>query len=270
MPYLEKSHGKIFYEVQGDGPPVVLLRGLGRSVRHWLGFDKRMSDLGYKTICIDARGLGRSHYTQTMPHSIFDLAEDVKDVLITLGVPRAHIVGISLGGMIAMALGIKHPETGLSLTLINSSVGGYPYPRLTLNAVRALVLGMTVKRHQLHELLGDVLLSKKLPITQRVKIIEDWKRIEALEGRPRYAALVQLFAAARFMPLRQLSRMTTPTLIIYGKDDRFVPIWNSKMLHRIIRNSQLVGLDDTGHEATLDNPELVSSEVMKFLKTLSP
>src|SRR5688572_14196727 len=118
MALLERNGGALFYEVHGDGVPIVILRGLGRSVRHWLGFEHDLA-ADFKVVTMDLRGCGRTTVPATRGMTIFDLASDVAAVLDAAGIEKAHVMGVSLGGMVTLAFGLEHSERCLSLTTIN-------------------------------------------------------------------------------------------------------------------------------------------------------
>ena len=108
MPDLVLPSGhKIYYETNGQGTPLVALRGLGRSMRHWLGYEKKLAK-HFQVITVDARGIGRSAQKPGWMDTVFDLADDVAAVLDDLKITQAHILGVSLGGMVALAIGLKH------------------------------------------------------------------------------------------------------------------------------------------------------------------
>src|SRR5688500_10048226 len=120
MPQVAKNKGAIFYEVHGEGPDLVMLRGLGRCVQHWLGYEQEMAK-HCRVITIDLRGIGKTTLPLSVTDTLFDLSHDVTDVLDALKIERAHVLGVSLGGMLTLATGLRHPDRCKSLITINTS-----------------------------------------------------------------------------------------------------------------------------------------------------
>jgi pimeloyl-ACP methyl ester carboxylesterase len=116
------------YEVIGDPacPPVLLITGLGAQLVAWGDdFCQELVARGFHVIRFDNRDIGLSTKLEGAPaYSLSDMAADAVGLLDALGIPAAHIVGASMGGMIAQLVGIEHPSTALSLTIIMSNLGG--------------------------------------------------------------------------------------------------------------------------------------------------
>jgi len=261
MPHLPGHDGDIFYEVSGSGQPLVLIRGLGRSVRHWHGYDQVLAE-SFKVITLDLRGIGRTTKKSRISDTIFDLADDVATIINHVGESTAHVLGVSLGGMITLAFGIKHPEKCRSLAVINTSIAGLRTPRLTRTAAKIIFTGSTYNRRRVHDLLADVLTGSAYPKEGKSKLAEAYKQIARQEGMNEPTVVRQLVSAARFQVRPALQKMSVPTLVLYGTDDRFVPPQNSKKLFSILPNARLVGIEDGGHELTVDHPD----EVLRALK----
>ena len=263
MARVRVNGGYINYQVTGEGKPVVMLRGLGRTVRHWLGYDRYLAK-HFQVVTLDNRGLGRSKCRVPWDVTISDMAEDVVRVLDHLEIDSAHFMGISLGGMIALALGLNHPDRCRSLTIINSSIGGELTLRLTVPALMKLARNLR-DPHKINEVLADLLVSPDLPEKRRTKMMAEWVTIIEQEGMPYLTTLKQLAAAARFKVAADLRAMRVPTLVVYGTDDRFVPIVNSLMIHRSIPGAKMVKIDGGGHELMTDRPAELLLEIRKFI-----
>jgi pimeloyl-ACP methyl ester carboxylesterase len=129
MSEIVAKNGTIEYSEHGSGHPLVMLRGLGRTVRHWAGFEKAMAR-HFRVITFDLRGIGTNKIPLSPRHSLFDVALDVKEVLDHLNIEKASILGVSLGGMVAMACGLSFPDRVYSLIIVNSSIAGQKLMRL--------------------------------------------------------------------------------------------------------------------------------------------
>ena len=109
---------------------------------------------------------------------------------------------------------------------------------------------------------------RKKTIKDKNKIVAEWRRIELDEGIPIVTALIQLKAAALFQVRKELPKIKTPTLVIYGSDDLFVPIKNSIAIHRLIPGSQLCAIAGAGHEVHLNKSSALESAVCDFVRGL--
>lgn len=259
MPLLDTADGKIHYEVAGEGSPLVMLRGLARSMRHWLGYEAEVAR-HFKVITLDLRGIGQSTRPSTVKTTIYDMADDVVAVLDALGIEKAHVLGVSLGGMITLATGLRHAARCESLIVVNSSIAGEFTMRLTPAAIRGILTSAVRPGAEAQRLMVDNLLGPEADEARRAAITDRYAEIERSEGLYTKTALKQLIAAARFRPQRQMRAMTVPTLVVYGTDDVFVSNVNSIKLARHLPNAKLVPLEKAGHEASLDQgPALIEA-----------
>lgn len=257
----------IDYEIKGQGEPLILLRGLGRNRRHWLGFDDLMAR-NFQIISCDNRGFGRSRSKLTLSTTMYDFARDLIAILDKEGIQKAHLMGVSLGGMIAMATSISHPDRILSQTIINSSIGGQMNLRITPRALYT-ILRWSGNRDRLSEQLAEILVSPKFTQDGRLKMIDEWKMIERESPTVAWNVLVQLLAAVRFHPQKELQNLHTPTLVVYGADDALCPNENSFRIHQLIPGSRLVKIEDSGHELMTDKPEELKAGILDFITSLS-
>lgn len=254
----------IHYEVHGEGPDLVMLRGLGRNIKHWLGFDK-FAARHFRTISIDARGLGKSTRDMSPLDTIYDLADDVVRVMDAVGIDQSHVLGVSLGGMVSMAMGLKHPARTSSLVIINSSIAGSGHPRLTLPAwlllLRAVALGPAI-----YDDLARLLLGPEASVDLRKKVAREWLKIDQSMKVSPALIVKQILAASRFRVRGDLSAIKAPTLVMYGKGDQFVPYANSELIAKLIPRARMVGIEGAGHELTIDRPDEALEEIRKFIK----
>lgn len=263
MPFLETPAGRIFYEIKGDGQPLVMLRGMSFSTRHWLGFDDLMAKQ-FKVLVLDNRGIGRTSAKAGWSLTIESMADDLVQVMDHCNIEKAAVLGFSLGGMIALALGMRHPERARALITVNTSIAGLGMPRLTLGAIWAGVRHARDDKGML-KALGGLLYEQGTPSLDRKAIAKHWLAIFKEEGFPRETSLKQALAAMRFRARRQLTQMTVPTLLVYGDKDRLVPPLNTLLLHRIIPQAELLKIPNAGHEIMLDAPEELQGAITRFL-----
>ncbi len=264
MGLLNRGDGAIFYEVNGDGPPLVILRGLGRTIKHWLGYENVLARHA-QVITMDLRGIGSSSVSSRFKTSVYDMADDVVAVLDKLKIDKAHILGVSLGGMVTLAQGLKHPGRCQSLVVVNTSIGGQRTLRLSPKALKAILSSGWVKGEQLQRDLVDVLVGRDLPDATRADIARRYAEIARRDGIFVDTVVKQLVAAARFTPIRELKTMKVPTLVVYGTHDLFVPTANSIKLARLLPNAKLQALEGAGHEASLDKGSELSTLVETWI-----
>lgn len=265
MPSVPSGQHHLSYQVLGEGPPLVMLRGLARSTSHWLGYDKVMAK-HCKVITIDSRGIGTTTRPLSITDSLFDLADDVIAVLDKLNINQAHILGVSLGGMVTLATGIKYPERCRSLITLNTSVGRQKTVRITPAAIWAIAQGLiSTDKEKIHKNLADILTASNLPLAKKQKAAEQFWIIAEREGLYVSTALKQLLLAARFDIRKHLDKLTMPVLLVYGEDDRFVPKINTLKIKNLLPNARLLGIEAAGHEITMDQPHILRSSITSWL-----
>lgn len=261
------ANGEIGYRVLGAGHPVVMLRGLGRTIRHWAGFETEMAK-HFQVIVLDLRGIGTNKIELKPWMTLFDMADDVISVLDHLGIDRATILGVSLGGMLTLACGIKYPQRCTSLVVINSSIAGQRAMRLSFNALFAITRAVWDKP-RLQAGLVDALTGPEASLKRKKEIAELYEAIEREDGLAPKIVGAQLLAAARFLVAKDLKKINIPTLVMYGSHDRFVPNVHSKKIAALIPNANIVELAGAGHEAHLDKPDEFIAAVRKWVDGLT-
>ena len=260
------------FEKHGDsGPSIVLLRGWTRCFEHWLGFEKLLSSKGMQVYVIDLPGVGKSSdFPTSWTDSIETFAQSVLSTIDTEGIKDPHLVGISLGGMVALGCALAHSPKIKSLVLINSSIGGHFGSRIKLTALSQILLAKVGKSPlDFQKTLAQKLLARTAP-SERIEIVaEKWGVIDERNPVSTRVALIQLLAASRFAPVKKARTLRVPTLILSAEEDQFVPSSNSSFLLETIPGSILRSIPQAGHEATLDQPDHVAFEICTFIKGLA-
>lgn len=259
------EHCGIGWRCTSEGTPLVLLRGLGRWSEHWCGFDDRLAT-NFKVIAIDNRGFGMSKHARiALDLTIDQLADDVAEVLNKLNLSKVIVVGVSLGGMLAISLTARYPQLVQRLILVNSSVGGSPYPRITAKALRALGQGILSPK-TFYQALASVLLTKNSSQEALAKLCREWSIIDERHGLRPKNVFLQLLAAAKFKPGPLMSAISVPTLVLKGTNDRFVDSRNSDWLCQHIPSAKMISCDG-GHELALDQPDWLANEIIRFAQS---
>ena len=206
MPTIQVNGIGIYYETRGEGEPLTLLMGLGTDISEWEGIIGWLARK-YKVIAMDNRGAGRSDKPDE-PYSIEMMANDTAGLLRALAVERTNLLGISMGGRIALSLTLAHPELVGKLVLASTSASG----RSLRGRWWFRVMGL---------LSSSPLFRSKYP-------------------QPRYAFLRQREASVSFDVSNRLREIRAPTLILHGKRDRTMPYPFAEATQAGIASSTLV------------------------------
>jgi 3-oxoadipate enol-lactonase len=249
---------KIYWDEQGQGDPLLLIMGLGYASILWYRIRPTLAQR-FRTIAFDNRGVGQSDVPPG-PYSMATMAADAAAVLDAAGFDRVHVLGISMGGMIAQEFALQYPSRTRSLILGCTSPGGALAVRAAKNVTDILLArGMTVEqaRQAILPYIYD-------PATSREKIEEDTRlRRSCLPTAEGYMAQLQaIFAWESYSRLRQI---TTPTLVIHGISDALIPPQNGQLLANAIPGAKLVILDHASHLFLTDQTEAAERAILEFL-----
>ena len=264
----------LYYEEHGSGDPLLLVMGLAADSTAWM-FQLPDFAKHYRTIIFDNRGVGRSAKPPG-PYTIHQMADDSAGLLDALGIAQAHVVGVSMGGMIAQELALRHPQRVRGLVLGCT----YPEPDADIERQREFSvtqLGgkisasgemqidvsaldpMTFFQHLLPAVFNQEFIDNELP-----------KLIQMFAGSLQYgfsleAILGQVAAVMSHKATDRLHQIKSPTLVITGDADRLVPPANSDILARNIPGAQLVKVPGGSHGFNFETPAIFNGEVLKFL-----
>lgn len=251
---------ELYWEESGDGEPLLLIQGLGFSCDMWYRVVPKFA-ASYRVLSYDARGIGRSSVPPG-PYSIEQMARDAAAVLQAAGAPTAHVLGVSLGGIVAQELALSFPERVRTLSLIATHPGGSdvvpPDPE---------VLAMLQNRHELDP---EAAIRAGIPVgyhpsTPTDVIDEDVRRRLAIPTVPE-GYLAQLLGGLAYSgALSRLPQLQVPVLVLTGAEDRTIPAANSQNLAAAAARAQLIVLPDTGHVVFSERPEELVDHVVRFL-----
>ena len=259
MPFVTNQGAKIYWDEQGDGPPLLLIMGLGAPSAFWWRVRPRLA-ARYRTIALDNRGAGHSGVPPG-PYSIRLMASDAAAVLNAAGAAQAHVFGMSMGGMIAQEFALEYPDRLLSLILGCTASGGPNAVRADAEATKLLTSRSAMTAEEAETAFIPILYD---PATPRVRVDEDLETRRAwyptAEG---YNA--QLQAIFGWQSFDRLPQIQAPTLVIHGKNDRLVPAGNGELIASRIPGAQLLLLDNANHMFITDQPEASVSALLEFL-----
>jgi 3-oxoadipate enol-lactonase len=254
---------QIAYEERGDGGAAVLLiHGLGYN-RHGWGPAPDLLARDFRVLLFDNRGVGESDVPPG-PYSTREMADDALAVLDAAGVDRAHVVGTSLGGMIAQELVLAHPERVDRLVLACTTPGGprsYPLPERT---ARAFVAFQTLPREVGLRLMVENALADET-VGARPELVEEIYAYRLEHPPPLDGWQAQAGAAFGFDVLDRLAEVRVPTLVLHGTADNVVDYRNSELIAGAIDGARLELFPGTGHLFFWEEPERVFGTVAEFL-----
>jgi 3-oxoadipate enol-lactonase len=241
------------YERSGSGPPLLLIMGMSGTALHWgEPFLEQLRD-DFEVIVYDHRGVGASSRLDG-PITIAQMAQDASSLLAALEIDSAHVLGISMGGMIAQELALAHPEQVLTLTLGCTYPGG---PQSTPTAEEVL------------SRLGEAMMSGDRERALRVgweinvsqAVAEDpaayaaFMAIAAQRAVAVPVVMAQLQACMAHDTSARLDQLSTPTLVIHGTEDQLLPVENGRLIAASVPGSSLEILDGVGHMFVWEQPE---------------
>lgn len=236
-------------------PPAVLLHGLGTDRRLWLyqvpAFCGRVP-----TLLVDLRGHGRSS-APAGEWTVADMARDVVRLLRYLGAEKAHLVGLSLGGMVAQQFALDYPYATASLVLADTIAGAPPDGRPLLRDAQAFIEGHSMR--QVAEARIPTAFSETVDPVMRGHLVEQ----VALDDKAAYERAAR--AAFSFDVRERLGEIAAPTLVVVGEADRTFPIaWMEDLAGRI-RGARLARLAGAGHISNMERPQEFNRAVLDFL-----
>lgn len=272
----------IHYREAGDGEPVVFLQGLGYGKWMWRWQRDTVAE-EYQVLLPDNRGTGRSD-TPGIPgpvrklpgklrrpvvaklfgYTIEAMAADLEAVLADAGVRNVHLVGASMGGMIAMQYALTYQRAN-TLTLLGTTPGGdlaEPIPEETLETIFDVPKGANRRemlRHRMRPAFNERFTNRNPHLLDQ---LIEW-RLE--QDASDVARIAQAAAGGGVDIADQLGQIRQPTLVIHGTDDRVVPAANGELLHQRLPNSRLELLEGGSHLCFIEAPAPVNSLVLDFL-----
>jgi pimeloyl-ACP methyl ester carboxylesterase len=253
MPKLQVGEHELHYERSGSGAPLLLIQGMSGTRLTW--GEPFLAPLreSFEVIVFDNRGIGLSG-PATRPFSIVDLAEDTAALLEQLDLEDAHVVGISMGGMIAQELALARPERLRSLTLGCTYCGGPGSELMPGESGQKLMTAMASgDREQAIRAMYEINLS---PAFRNDESHYAAFREMAIAGRAAKAT-IELQAQAIFGhdTSSRLGEISTPTLIIHGTEDAVLPYANGELIASLMAAAQLKTFEGTGHMVWWEQPE---------------
>lgn len=258
MPVVQREDdAQIAWESTGSGPAVLLVMGLAYPAAAWHRQVPAMA-AEYRVITIDNRGAGDTGDAPGAPYTVEMMAADCLAVLDAAGEERAHVVGISMGGLIAQEIALAHPERVLSLALLAT------HPGMAHGVWDPEVFALLQSRAAMspEEAREASIPFNYAPSTPRAVIEQDWAVREAGTAGPvGYAAQG---GTALWSGYERLPELSVRTLVVHGADDRLVVPANGEKISAAIPGSRLVVVPDANHVLTTDQPEVLNELLLEW------
>ena len=249
----------MYYRLAGpaEAPVVLLLHGLGSSADDWSHQVAALAS--YRVLAVDLPGHHRSARPQGRL-SIEGMAAGIERLLARLAIDRAHVVGVSLGGCVALALALRAPERIRTLTVVN----GFAHLRATSLRTAARVAGRLALA-----LVGPMPLLGAYVAREAFPRLEDDALRRAVAARLRANTrrhyLESLAAIMRFDVRARLEQIRCPTLIVAGAEDRTVPLSAKVLLAGAIPGARFQVVERSGHVMPYDQPEALNTLLLAHL-----
>ncbi len=262
MPFVTRDDGAdIWWEATGpDGAPaVVLVMGLGYPAAMWWRQVPTLAER-YRVLVLDNRGAGRTGDVVGAPYAIETMAADVAAVLEAAGETRAHVVGISMGGMISQELALSRPELVRSVALLAT------HPGVAHAVFRPEATALLTSRGDLtpREAAEASIPFNYASTTPRTAMEEDWDvRLPLACTLAGYTA--QLTGGWAWSSLERLPGLRPPALVVHGAEDALIPPENGELVARTIPGAELVVLPDANHILTTDQTATVNELLLGWL-----
>jgi 3-oxoadipate enol-lactonase len=275
MPFVDVEEGRLYYEISGRGRWLVLIHGAWAS-HEWWRWQIPELPRDYRVLTFDVRGHGKSSPLQGA-YSVNGFTKDLDVLLKKEGIDEVSLVGWSMGGMISIQYCLSYPSKVKALVLI--ATRGHRNPQIKrkiffqyLQARLSLLIDLASPRkydRATEKFPGEAERVERevrgmlTPATP--KEVFNWV-MEDITKNPRKNYFEVAKSIWDWGADEELGRINTPTLIMVGERDDRTPPSFSRLIHDMIPNSKLVIVEDAGHCLALERPEVVNTEIIKFLK----
>ncbi len=274
MPYVklgendevETTSVELYYEVHGpENAPAIMFIG-GWASYHWIWFRQiPMISKKYRCIVFDNRGAGRSSKPD-YPYTIKMMADDTVGLLEVLGIEKAHILGISMGGLIAQQVALSYPERLRSLIIVSSHFGGPNQVHMDDRTMACLIAvpTETISAEEARDMRYQATFSPGF-LQENKDILEQIEKWIAKYPAPIYAQVHQSSATGAFNSEKELGRITAPTLVIHGTADKAVPTGNAELIVKKIPGAKKALIEDAAHFCIIEKYGEFNNIVLDFV-----
>lgn len=258
------------YEIEGSGPPLVLVAGLGYSRWMWHKMVPGLAE-NFTVLSYDNRGAGETD-KPTGPYTAQLLAEDLCCLLEALGIGKTAVFGHSMGGFVAQAFALAYPDRLSRLILSATNFGG---PRHVPVTQEALAVLMDMSSDPLTRLRNGILISCAAGFAERQPaVVEEWISYRAAHPIDPAGYQAQMGIGLSLMSEaacfeHKLAAIAAPTLLLSGAEDKVVPPANVELLKAAIPQAETAVIDQAGHFFPFEQPETAVQIVTQFLQPIN-
>ena len=260
MAWADLSDVRCYYEIRGQGEPLILIPGLGGSCRIWDPIVPALSQ-HFSLILVDNRGIGQS-VSKRPARDMAHLAADLVELFDYLQLDRTHVLGLSLGGIIAQKLATDHPSRVDRLVLVSCTDAYTPYLRQI-----TLLLAQALRKFPKESFIRTVELLGTAPeyLDEHAAELEAQVREKCTCSVPRRALADQLRCVASSDRHPRDTPISAPTLVIAGEHDAMIPNCYGRRMASRIPGSQFEIIPGTGHNPFCECPDVVLPRIIGFL-----
>ena len=266
MPTVNTGSVNIHYETYGNGDPLLLIMGFAMPGAAWLPMLPFLA--GFRCIYFDNRGVGQSD-KPTGAYTVPEMADDASGLLKALGINRAKVFGVSMGGMIAQELALRHPEQVERLVLGCTMAGGATAKPTAPDVVERLMTGNALMASD-----PDRALDLILPILMPTEFIAAHPELKpmltaamAMEPRTPPAAIAsQAAGIMQFNAYDRLPQIKCPVLIVHGDSDVLVPSENAAIIKSRLPQAEVIMIPGAGHAFQAADPVGIHQRIVSWLR----
>jgi 3-oxoadipate enol-lactonase len=266
VPVIQAGEVELSYERSGTGPPLLMIMGMSGTAAHW--GEPLLAPLRehFETIVYDHRGVGAGSRLKGSV-SIAQMAADAAALLAALEIDSAHVLGISMGGMIAQELALAEPGRVRTLTLGCTYCGGEGSEVSSPEVMRKLGEGMLSGNKEL-ALRTSWEVNVSAAMAADAAAYERFLAVASEHAVAVRVVMAQLRACRAHDTSARLRELRMPTLVIHGTEDQLLPVANGRMIASLVPGASLEILDGVGHLFFWERPEL-SAELVRAHSALS-
>lgn len=263
MPTIHVRNAHFYYELHGQGEPLVLISGYGADHVFWLPILAQLAQY-FRVLIFDNRAIGQTKDHETFPLSADYLADDTVALISALGMDNPHIIGHSMGGTVLQRIAARYPKHTHKIAILNSSV---KWRQAMLSGLKSALslrkqngIADTVVDALIPWLFGEAFLQNPSHVELvRTSVLNNPHAQSLIDQERQFAALQQFDGRAG------LSQITAPALLIYGKEDIISLPQESETLAAGIRGSTLHALEG-GHMSVVEDTRALVSALLSFFK----
>jgi pimeloyl-ACP methyl ester carboxylesterase len=261
VPHAEVNGHRLYYEVHGEGDPLVIVMGLGGDLLAWARQIPAWS-AKYRVIAIENRDVGRSSYADG-PYEIADMAADTLAVADELGIDDFHLLGVSMGGAIAQEVALSAPERVITLTLAVTFAAGGGWARSLAETWGKRRL--TQSREQFVDEI--MLMNMSEEFYENAEGVAFARQMMLANPHPQApeAFARQLDASSRHDTRDRLGSLSMPVHVIGGEHDLLVPVWKSKEIAELIPSAKLTIVERSPHGMNIERAQEFNDAVLDFI-----